>query len=247
MSSFLRTAAVAAAVTIVAGGAVVVGDVGVDRLTGEGDVRALVEDDVADGELPESVPPSAFLDSLRPEAGPVDAEAASTRVILSRDPFAPVIPDGSTDGSTTDGGTTQGGTTDGGTAQGGTTGQVGVDQGTGGTQSGGQTSGSGQQSGGQQTGGQQSGGQQTGGDTSDTDDDVCTGDERETVCDGVVITLEGFERGDALVTVNSVTYPVGEGDEFATSFRVLAINQPCTTLLYGDEAFSICVGATVLK
>ena len=62
------------------------------------------------------------------------------------------------------------------------------------------------------------------------------------------MTVDGFtDEGLAIVTIDGTSFTVAVDDEFATSFRVLAINEPCATLLFGDESFSICTGATVLK
>lgn len=145
-------------------------------------------------------PVEALLERLSPASDAVALPSAQ-RVVLSRDPFQPVVPEPASDG--TDGGTD--GETDGSS-----------DSGTDGTDGG--------------------------------TEDACTGDESETVCDGIVVTLDGFtDEGRSIVTVDGTSFTVAVGDEFATSFRVLAINEPCATLLFGDEAFSICTGATVLK
>jgi hypothetical protein len=53
----------------------------------------------------------------------------------------------------------------------------------------------------------------------------------------------------ASVRVNDVTYQVGEGDEFATSYRVLDldIGTRCAQLLFGDDRFSLCEGEETLR
>lgn len=79
---------------------------------------------------------------------------------------------------------------------------------------------------------------------------ACTGSGAEAVCNGTVVTMTGFsDDGEALVEVDGATYQVGTGEEFATSFRVERLDQSagCAFLRYGDEAFTICAGATVLK
>jgi hypothetical protein len=76
---------------------------------------------------------------------------------------------------------------------------------------------------------------------------ACSGDAAETVCEGTVVTLTAIDLDAATVVVNATTYEVMAGDSFATSFRVLAVDSSCVTLQYGDESFSLCVGATVLK
>lgn len=53
----------------------------------------------------------------------------------------------------------------------------------------------------------------------------------------------------ASVRVNDTTYQVAEGDDFATSYRVLDldIGTRCAELLFGDDRFGICEGQEVLK
>jgi len=53
----------------------------------------------------------------------------------------------------------------------------------------------------------------------------------------------------ASVRVNDTTHQVGEGDEFATSYRVLDldIGSRCAQLLFGDDRFGLCEGEETLK
>lgn len=53
----------------------------------------------------------------------------------------------------------------------------------------------------------------------------------------------------ASVRVNDVTHQVGEGDEFATSYRVLDLNVQtrCGEFLFGDDRFGLCEGDETLK
>ncbi|HEX2027497.1 MAG TPA: hypothetical protein VHF25_05805 [Nitriliruptorales bacterium] len=60
-----------------------------------------------------------------------------------------------------------------------------------------------------------------------------------------VFVQDGVER--AVVQVDGTAYEVGEGDTFAENFRVLSIDPPCVTLLFGDDAFTLCEGDRVLK
>lgn len=116
--------------------------------------------------------------------------------------------------------------------------------GTGGTTGDGSTGGTG----GTATGGTTTGG--TGGTGGTTTGGGCVS-QGETVCDGQVVSLvdvfveDGQER--AIIQVDSTLYTVGEGDLFAANFRVLTIDPPCVTLLYGDDRFSLCEGEQVLK
>ena len=98
--------------------------------------------------------------------------------------------------------------------------------------------------GGTDGGGTDGGGTDGGGGTTS---DACSGDENETVCEGRVVTVDDVSGTEARVVVDGVIFTVGVGDEFATSFRVLALDPPCVTMLYGDEAFTLCTGVTVLK
>ena len=53
----------------------------------------------------------------------------------------------------------------------------------------------------------------------------------------------------ASVRVNDATHQVAEGDEFATSYRVLDldIGTRCAQLLFGDDRFGLCEGEETLK
>lgn len=53
----------------------------------------------------------------------------------------------------------------------------------------------------------------------------------------------------ATIRVNDVVHQVAEGDEFATSYRVVSldIRSRCGQLLFGDERFGLCEGDETLK
>lgn len=79
----------------------------------------------------------------------------------------------------------------------------------------------------------------------------CVGD-AEVVCDGRVVTLVDVFEDDAglptaVIQVDSTLYTVHEGDTFAQNFRVLSIDPPCVTLIFGDDSFTLCEGEQVLK
>ena len=101
--------------------------------------------------------------------------------------------------------------------------------------------------GGTDGGGTDGGGTDGGGTDGGAATDACSGDENETVCEGRVVTVDDVSAAEARVVVDGAIFTVGVGDEFATSFRVLALDPPCVTMLYGDEAFTLCTGVTVLK
>jgi hypothetical protein len=91
----------------------------------------------------------------------------------------------------------------------------------------------------------------TPGSPSPTPGEPCRGTS-EVVCDGRVVnlidvstTLDGVAI--AVVQVDTTVYEVGVGERFAGVFEVRAIDGRCVTLLYGDDAFQLCRGDTVLK
>ena len=71
------------------------------------------------------------------------------------------------------------------------------------------------------------------------------------VCDGHRVSLvDVFEEGGesrAAVRVDDTLYEVATGETFASSFQVRSVEPPCVTLLYGDDAFTLCEGESVLK
>jgi hypothetical protein len=55
-------------------------------------------------------------------------------------------------------------------------------------------------------------------------------------------------RRVANVRVNDTVYEaVAPGEEFATSFRLVSLDDTCGTFLYGDDRFRLCQGEEVLK
>lgn len=84
-----------------------------------------------------------------------------------------------------------------------------------------------------------------------TDTGPCRGTD-EVVCEGRTVTLiDVFTTDDgtpvAVVQVDSTVYEVRRGDTFAQNFQVVSIDPPCVTLLYGDDAFTLCEGERALK
>jgi hypothetical protein len=51
----------------------------------------------------------------------------------------------------------------------------------------------------------------------------------------------------ARVRVGSTVYTVGVGDTFATSYKVVSLNEPCGQFLFGDNPFSLCEGEETIK
>lgn len=151
-------------------------------------------------------------------------ETATFDVFLTRDPFQPVVPTPDDDAGTD--------TSDGSEGAG----DAGADDGEGdGTAGDGDSTDDGAD-----------------GHTHDADPgDPCVG-EQEVVCDGRVVTLEGIAPDTdggptATVRVDTEVHEVRTGDVFAEHFRVLAVDPPCVTLLFGDDSFEICEGQQVLK
>jgi hypothetical protein len=51
----------------------------------------------------------------------------------------------------------------------------------------------------------------------------------------------------ARVRVGSTVYTVGVGDTFATSYKVVSLNEPCGQFLFGDSSFQLCEGEETIK
>jgi hypothetical protein len=69
--------------------------------------------------------------------------------------------------------------------------------------------------------------------------------------DGKRVTLlevreENGERV-AVVQVDGVTYTVGVGDTFATDFKVVSLSENGGVFTYGDTAFTLAVGQSIVK
>ena len=69
--------------------------------------------------------------------------------------------------------------------------------------------------------------------------------------DGTTVVVEDVFVEDGvdsvLLTANGTAYTLVEGDTFATNWRVEAIDDPCVTLLYGDQARLVCEGESIRK
>lgn len=68
---------------------------------------------------------------------------------------------------------------------------------------------------------------------------------------GTVLTLQeirdvsGILR--ATVLVNGVSYDVGAGETFATSYKVISLDTSKGVFMFGDSAFELAVGQEILK
>lgn len=68
---------------------------------------------------------------------------------------------------------------------------------------------------------------------------------------GTVVTLEeirdvsGIMR--ATVVVNGVSYDVGVGETFASSYKVISLEATKGVFMFGDSAFELAVGQEILK
>ena len=69
--------------------------------------------------------------------------------------------------------------------------------------------------------------------------------------DGTTVIVEDvFVEDDVhyvLLTANGTAYTLGEGETFSVNWRVEAIDDPCVTLLYGDQARLVCEGESIRK
>jgi len=63
----------------------------------------------------------------------------------------------------------------------------------------------------------------------------------------LAVTQQADGTPSATVQVGSTVYTVGEGDVFATSYRVVSLNDPCGQFLFGDAPFRLCEGEEVIK
>lgn len=80
-------------------------------------------------------------------------------------------------------------------------------------------------------------------------DDGCV-DDGTVVCDGQVVKLvDVFDDGQpgAVVQIDETVYEVRVGETFAGNYLVRSIDPPCATLLFGDDAFTLCEGESALK
>lgn len=84
-----------------------------------------------------------------------------------------------------------------------------------------------------------------------TGDPVSTTPPGETTEGGTTVVVEDVFADEGteyvLLTANGTAYTLAEGDTFATDWRVEAIEDPCVTLLYGDQARLVCEGESVRK
>ena len=94
----------------------------------------------------------------------------------------------------------------------------------------------------------------TGGDgstTSTTSGGSTTSTTQDDDPDGKRVTLLEVreESGDrvAVVQVDGVTYTVGVGDTFAGSFKVVSLSENGGVFTYGDSAFTLAVGQSIVK
>lgn len=98
------------------------------------------------------------------------------------------------------------------------------------------------------TGGTTSGGTTSGGTTTSTGGGAAggaapTGGQQVTLLD--VFSDGGTNK--AQIKVGSTVYTVVVGETFATNFKLVSISGTCTTLLHGDDKFTLCEGEQVFK
>ena len=87
--------------------------------------------------------------------------------------------------------------------------------------------------------------------TSTTSGGTTTSTTQDDDPDGKRVTLlevreENGERV-AVVEVDGVTYTVGVGDTFATDFKVVSLSENGGVFTYGDSAFTLAVGQSIVK
>lgn len=68
---------------------------------------------------------------------------------------------------------------------------------------------------------------------------------------GTVLTLQEIRDASgilrATVLVNGVSYDVGVGETFATSYKVISLDTAKGVFMFGDSAFELAVGQEILK
>ena len=64
-----------------------------------------------------------------------------------------------------------------------------------------------------------------------------------------VLDVYNDESGtpQARVRVGSTVFTVGVGDTFATSYKVVSLDEPCGRFLFGDSPFQLCEGEETIK
>lgn len=69
---------------------------------------------------------------------------------------------------------------------------------------------------------------------------------------GITITLREVEEiapgeYEATIVVNGTSWVVQEGDTFATSYKVVSIDEDSAVIMFGDNVFELSVGEQILK
>jgi hypothetical protein len=158
------------------------------------------------------------------ENGAGDGPVETFEVFAPKDPFDPLITEGTGSGSTDTGGTT--------------TDPSGTDTGTTDTTTDTSTD----------TTTDTSTGTDTDGDgTVDSGSGTSGGDSSEDVSGHSVELVSTLGGGRAQIQVDSTVYTVDEGERFAENFELVSVSSECATLLYGDDQFSLCEGEEILK
>lgn len=76
---------------------------------------------------------------------------------------------------------------------------------------------------------------------------TCSGTD-EVVCDGRVVTLvDAIDDARATVAVDAVRYDVVHGSVFADDFEVTAITPTCVSVAYGSDDFRLCEAGASMK
>jgi hypothetical protein len=73
------------------------------------------------------------------------------------------------------------------------------------------------------------------------------GGESQTTAGATVEVVEVADDASVRVRIDDTTYKPRRGQVFASNFKLLSVEHECTTMLYGDEQFTLCVGEHVIK
>jgi len=63
----------------------------------------------------------------------------------------------------------------------------------------------------------------------------------------VIDVFAGRNGPRAQIQVDGTVYTVDEGDRFAQNFQLLSASGRCSTMLFGDDEFTLCEGEEILK
>jgi hypothetical protein len=73
------------------------------------------------------------------------------------------------------------------------------------------------------------------------------GEQSRTKAGATVHVVQVVDGASARVQIDGTTYEPRKGQLFANNFKLISLKRDCTTMLYGDEQFTLCVGEEAVK